>query len=123
LLSARLGLRAQEGIALQLEDLDWRTGELMVRGKGQRHDRLPLPQDVGEALADYVRLDRVTTSRVLFVTDRVPHRPFKDGQMVNAVLKEAFAKTGLKPPVPYVGSHVLRHSLVTLPAQQHKRGS
>ena len=111
LLLARLGLRAQEVIALQLEDIDWRAGELLVRGKGQRHDRVPLPQDVGEALADYVRLDRVTTSRVLFVTDRAPHRPFKGGQMVNAVLKEAFAKTGLKPPAPYVGSHVLRHSL------------
>ena len=111
LLLARLGLRAQEVIALQLEDLDWRAGELMVRGKGQRHDRVPLPKDVGEALADYIRLDRVTTSRALFVTDRAPHRPFKDGQMVNAVLKDAFAKTGLKPPVPYVGSHVLRHSL------------
>jgi site-specific recombinase XerD len=111
LLLARLGLRAQEVIALQLEDIDWRAGELLVRGKGQRHDRVPLPQDVGEALADYVRLDRVTTSRVIFVTDRAPHRPFKGGQMVNAVLKEAFAKTGLKPPAPYVGSHVLRHSL------------
>jgi integrase/recombinase XerD len=52
LLAARLGLRAQEVIALQLEDLDWRAGELMVRGKSQRHDRVPLPQDVGEGLAD-----------------------------------------------------------------------
>jgi site-specific recombinase XerD len=111
LLLARLGLRAPEVIALQLEDIDWRAGELMVRGKGQRHDRVPLPQDVGEALADYIRLDRVTTSRALFVTDRAPHGPFKDGQILNAVLKGAFAKTGLKPPVPYVGSHVLRHSL------------
>ena len=111
LLLARLGLRAQEVIALQLEDIDWRAGELLVRGKGQRHDRVPLPQDVGEALTDYLRLERATTSRTFFVTDRAPHRPFKDAQMLNAVLKDAFAKTGLKPPVPYVGSHVLRHSL------------
>ena len=98
LLLARLGLRAQEVIALQLEDIDWRAGEMMVRGKGQRHDRVPLPKDVGEALADYVRLGRVTASRALFVTDRAPHRPLKGGEMVNAVLQEAFAKTGLKPP-------------------------
>lgn len=111
LLLARLGLRAQEVIALQLEDIDWRAGELLVRGKGQRHDRVPLPKDVGEALTDYLRLDRATTSRTVFVTERAPHRPFKDAQMLNAVLKDAFAKTGLKPPVPYVGSHVLRHSL------------
>jgi site-specific recombinase XerD len=111
LLLARLGLRAQEVIALQLEDIDWRAGELLVRGKGQRHDRVPLPQDVGEALTNYLQLERATTSRTLFVTERAPHRPFKDAQILNAVLKNAFAKTGLKPPVPYVGSHVLRHTL------------
>jgi site-specific recombinase XerD len=111
LLLARLGLRAQEVIALQLDDVDWRAGELLVRGKGQRHDRVPLPPDVGEALANYIRSDRVSTSRVLFVTDRAPHRPFKGGQILNAVLEGAFAKTGLKPPVRYLGSHILRHSL------------
>lgn len=113
LLLARLGLRAPEVIAMQIDDIDWRSGEIIVRGKGNRHDRLPLPPDVGEALTDYIRLDRKTTSRVLFVTERAPHRPFKDGQVLNSILKDAFARTGLTPPSPYVGSHILRHSLAT----------
>ncbi|MGH6837504.1 MAG: tyrosine-type recombinase/integrase [Methylocella sp.] len=113
LLLARLGLRAPEVIAMQIDDIDWRSGEIIVRGKGERHDRLPLPPDVGEALADYIRLDRVTTSRALFVTERPPHRPFKDSQILNAILKNAFSRTDLKPPTPYVGSHILRHSLAT----------
>lgn len=113
LLIARLGLRAPEIIAMQIDDIDWRSGEIIVRGKGSRHDRVPLPSDVGEALADYIRLDRKTASRALFVTERPPHLPFKDGQILNYILKSAFARTGLKPPVPYVGSHILRHSLAT----------
>ena len=113
LLMARLGLRAPEVIAIQLDDVDWRAGELLVRGKGQQQDRVPLPPDVGEALAGYVRYDRISTSRSLFVTLRAPNGPFKDGQIVNSILKDAFAATGVKPPSPYVGSHVLRHSLAT----------
>ena len=113
LLIARLGLRAPEIVAMQLDDIDWRGGEIIVRGKGQLHDRVPLPREVGEALADYIRLDRKTASRSLFVTERPPHRPFKDGQILNLILRGAFRRTGLKPPVPYVGSHLLRHSLAT----------
>lgn len=113
LLLARLGLRAPEVIAIQLDDIDWRAGELIIRGKGQRHDRVPIPPDVGEALVDYIRHDRVSTSRALFVSARAPHGPFKDGQVLNAILKDAFARCGVKPPCPYVGSHVLRHSLAT----------
>jgi len=111
LLQARLGLRAPEVVAMQIDDIDWRAGEIMVRGKGDRHDRLPLPPDVGKALADYIKLDRITTSRVVFVAHTPPHRPFRNGQVLNVILRHAFAKTGLKPPVPYAGSHVLRHSL------------
>jgi site-specific recombinase XerD len=110
---ARLGLRAPEVIAIQLDDIDWRAGELLVRGKGERHDRMPIPPDVGEALAAYIRHERVSESRILFVTLRAPNAPFKDGQVINAVLKDAFAATGVKPTSPYVGSHVLRHSLAT----------
>jgi len=111
LLLARLGLRAPEVIAIQVEDIDWRAGEILVRGKGQRHDRMPLPRDVGEALADYIRRDRATTSRTLFVTNKAPHKPFHDSQVLNEILLEAFTKTGLKPPTKYLGSHILRHSL------------
>jgi site-specific recombinase XerD len=113
LLLARLGMRPQEVIAIQLDDIDWRTGEITVRGKGSRHDRLPIPEDVGKAIADYIRSDRVTTSRALFVCERPPHRPFKDAQILNSVLNNAYARTGLKPPSRYVGAQVLRHSLAT----------
>ncbi|MBZ5499692.1 MAG: site-specific integrase [Acidobacteriia bacterium] len=115
LLPARLGLRAPEVISMQIDDVDWRAGEIIVRGKGLRQDRLPLPQDVGEALAKYLQRDRVSSSRALFVVSRAPHRPFRDGAMLNVILKKAFAQTGLTPPASFVGSHVLRHSLaVTL---------
>jgi integrase/recombinase XerD len=118
LLLARLGLRAPEVIAMQIDDIDWRAGRIMVRGKGQRHDWLPLPKDVGEAIADYLQRDRIGNSRALFVANSAPHRPFKDGQILNAVIKDAFARAGIKPPVPYVGSHVLRHSLAAALAQR-----
>ena len=113
LLLARLGLRAAEVITIQLDDIDWRAGELLVRGKGQRHDRVPIPPDVGEALTAYIRHGRVSTSRALFVTLHAPRGPFKNGQVLNDILKQAFAATGVTPPSPYVGSHVLRHSLAT----------
>ncbi len=114
LLMARLGLRAAEVIAIQLDDIDWRAGELLVRGKGKLHDRLPISAEVGEALSRYLREERgPTTCRTVFVTHRAPHCAFKDGQIVNAILKDALAATGQKPVTPYVGSHLLRHSLAT----------
>lgn len=114
LLMARLGMRAPEVMAVQIDDIDWRAGEILVRGKGQRHDRLPIPPDVGEAISRYLREERTsTTTRTLFVSHRAPNRPFKDSQIINSILREAFAATGVKPPTPYVGSHVLRHSLAT----------
>jgi site-specific recombinase XerD len=113
LLLARLGLRPPEVIAMQLDDIDWHSGEIIVRGKGDLFDRVPLPQDVGEALASYIRHGRTTKSRALFVTERAPHVPFKGSQILNAVIKDVFAKTGIKPPARYVGAHILRHSLAT----------
>ena len=114
LLMARLGLRAVEVIAIQLDDIDWRAGELIVRGKGKLHDRLPITIEVGGALSRYLREERgPATCRTMFVTHRAPHRPFKDGQIANAILKDALKATGQKPVTPYVGSHLLRHSLAT----------
>ncbi len=114
LLMARLGLRAVEVMAIQLDDVDWRAGELTVRGKGKLHDRLPITVEVGDALSRYLREERgPATCRTMFVTHRAPHRPFKDSQIVNDILKEALKATGQKPATPYVGSHLLRHSLAT----------
>ena len=113
LLLARLALRAQEVVAIQIDDIDWRAGELLVRGKGKHRDRLPLPQDVGEAIAAYVWRDRKTKSRALFVTTRPPHEGFVDAQVLNGILEAGFKGAGIKPPTRYVGSHILRHSLAT----------
>lgn len=112
LLMARLGLRAVEVIAIQLDDIDWRAGELTVRGKGKLHDRLPITVEVGDALSCYLREERgPATCRTMFVTHCAPHRPFKDSQIINTTLQEALKATGQKPVTPYVGSHLLRHSL------------
>ena len=114
LIMARLGLRAPEITRIELDDIDWRSGELTVRGKGKVHDRVPITAEVGEALSRYLREERGPTDcRTLFVTQRAPHRPFKDSQIVNAIIKDALDATGQKPATPYVGSHILRHSLAT----------
>jgi len=110
---ARLGLRGPEVIAIQLDDIDWRAGTILIRGKGKLHDRMPLPDEVGKAIVDYIRNGRRGPSRTLFVSNKVPFRPFVDAQILNMVLREAFDRTGLKPPQKYVGSHLLRHSLAT----------
>lgn len=114
LLMARLGLRAAEVIAIRLEDIDWRAGELLVRGKGKLHDRLPISAEVGDALSRYLREERgPATCRAAFITRRAPHRPFKGSEIVNDILTDALAATGQTPVTPYVGSRLLRHSLAT----------
>jgi len=113
LLLAKLGLRAVEVVALELGDLNWRTGEIVVRGKGKVRDNLPLLQDVGAALAAYIRRDRRGTTRRLFTTMKSPHHGFVDGQAVNEIVHRALRRAGLEMPARNVGSHVLRHSLAT----------
>lgn len=110
---ARLGLRAPELVAIELGDIDWRRGELLVRGKGGLHDRMPLAVEVGEAIVDYLQSERRGTDRRLFVSSRPPYRCFGDGQIVRLVLDAAYDRTGLRPPRHGLGTHVLRHSLAT----------
>jgi site-specific recombinase XerD len=113
LLLARLGLRAGEVIALELDDVDWRAGELEVRGnKGHHHDRLPLPVDVGEAIAGYLRHDRPPCkTRCLFVRSKAPHRGFAKPSSISTIVCRAMNRAGLQHD--YKGAHVLRHSLAT----------
>jgi len=113
LLIARLGLRAPEVAAIGLEDINWRAGEILIRGKGQLHDRMPLPAEVGEAIVDYIQNERRGEDRILFVSARPPFRRFKDAQILNWILRKAYDATGIKPPQSYIGSHILRHSLAT----------
>lgn len=112
LLLARLGLRAGEVVRLELEDLDWRTGEVTVRGKGLVHARLPLPRDVGAALATYLRTGRPTcATRRVFVCLKAPHRGLGHPATVSTLVHCALNRAGLTPPT--TGAHLLRHSLAT----------
>jgi len=110
-LLARMGLRAGEVAALTLEDIDWRAGEITVRGKGTRCERLPLPADVGEAIAGYLRDGRPEPfegTRQVFVRARAPHRALTAGGVSGAV-STAGQRTGIGP----VHAHRLRHSAAT----------
>lgn len=112
LLLARLGLRASEVLALELSDLNWRAGEIIVRGKGLVSDRLPLIPEVGEALALYLQKDRPAgNSRRVFLCTHAPHRGFSHPSSVSTIVARALARAGLAPATR--GAHLLRHSLAT----------
>ena len=113
LLLARLGLRAGEVVALELDDIRWSAGEIVVRGKGRLYDRLPLLDDVGEALALYLRDARgSSTSRRVFLRRCAPHVGLSGPTAVCAVAREALRRAGLRP-TGRVGAHIFRHSLAT----------
>ncbi len=108
-LVARLGLRSIEVARLQLDDVNWRTGEIIVCGKARRRDRMPLPVDVGDALAAYLRDGRPSIEhRQLFVTCRAPRRGIR-ADLVGGVVQRACRRAGL----PAVGPHRLRHTLAS----------
>ena len=112
LLLARLGLRAGEVVALQLDDIDWRAGELLIRGKGLLHDRMPLPVDVGEALTSYLRMDRPPCkTRRVFVCMKAPRSGFAGPSTLSTIVRRALDRADLHPAMR--GAHVLRHSLAT----------
>lgn len=109
MLLARLGLRSIEVSRLLLDDIDWRRGEVMVRGKGGQLGRLPLPVDVGEALTAYLTNGRPpTTLREVFITGRAPHQAIR-ADLVGDVVQRACRRAG----VPEIGPHRLRHALAT----------
>jgi site-specific recombinase XerD len=112
LLLARLGLRAGEVVSLDLDDIDWRAGEILIRGKGLLHDRMPLPVDVGEALTAYLRMDRPRCqTRRAFVCMKAPRSGFGGPSTVSTIVRRALDRAGLHPALK--GAHVLRHSLAT----------
>jgi integrase/recombinase XerD len=112
LLLARLGLRAGEVVALKLDDIDWRVGEINVRGKGLFHDRMPLPPDVGEAIASYLRADRPPCqTRRVFICMKAPHRGLAGPSTLTTIVRRALGHADLHPV--FKGAHLLRHSLAT----------
>jgi site-specific recombinase XerD len=120
LLLARLGLRAGEIVSLELEDLDWEAGEIIVRGKGSQSHRLPLPREVGKALVAYLTHARPKrcASRRVFVRTFPPFTGFASSVAVCTLVRRALLRTGLHPP--RTGAHLFRHALA---CQMLRRGA
>lgn len=118
LLLARLGLRAGDIFDMRLDDIDWVEGSLRVRGKGRREICLPLPQDAGEALLDYLERGRpVVDTNQIFLRTRAPYRPFKSSNTVSSVVRLALNRAGITNPPSY-GANLLRHSAATTMLRQ-----
>jgi len=112
LLLARLGLRACEVAGLNLEDIDWENARINIRAKGGRWNQLPLPPDVGDALASYLRHGRPRCScRRVFVRTRPPLTGFTNPSAICAVVKHALRRAGVESARK--GAHLFRHSLAT----------
>jgi integrase/recombinase XerD len=106
LLLARLGLRAGEAARLRLDDVNWRAGETGIRGKGGQYDVLPLPADVGAAIADWLRDGRPAVGfREVFTTVLAPTRPLTR-ENAGWIVRRAAVRAGMPP----FGAHRLRHS-------------
>jgi site-specific recombinase XerD len=110
LLLARLGLRASEVGLLALDDIDWEGGRITVHGKGGKLCELPLPADVGKAIATYVRKGRPqAATRTVFVRAAAPLGGFQQPRCVGTIVKRALARAGVKSARK--GAHQLRHAL------------
>ena len=115
-LLGRLGLRACEVSGLQLDDVDWRTGEILVRGKGRALSRLPLPVDIGEAIVAYLRrATRSKSARAAFVRCRAPYDAVTSSAII-AIAQRALRAAGIATG----GAHRLRHTAAT---QMLRRGA
>jgi site-specific recombinase XerD len=112
LLLVRLGLRAGDVSRLSFSDIDWQGGSLLVAGKGRHEIRLPLPQDVGEAVLRYLerRLPVQSSDRV-FVRHMAPFKPLLSAHGVSGVVKRALRRAGIQAPAK--GAHLLRHTAAT----------
>jgi site-specific recombinase XerD len=110
LLIARLGLRAGDVRALKFDDLEWVEGKVVVSGKTRRQTRLPLSQEVGEAILHYLKSGRSHGSNYVFINTVAPFAPMKRGGIAKVVIR-ALRRTGISAPTQ--GTHLLRHSLAT----------
>lgn len=111
LLLARLGLRASDVVSLQCGDFDWQQGRVRVAGKPRRETRLPLPQEVGDAILKYIEIERpATATDYVFLTARAPIRPI-GASGLRDVVGRLIERTGVQAPSR--GTHLFRHSLAT----------
>src|ERR1700722_10584830 len=114
LMLLRLGLRAGDIANMRPTDIDWQEATLLVRGKGRRDVRLPLPQDAGDAVLDYIEHARpqVATEH-LFLCEKAPFRPLRSGMIVSGIVRAALRRAGIENP-PTHGANLLRHSAATM---------
>jgi len=118
LLLARLGLRAGEVITLQTNDLYWRSGEILIRGKGARRDVLPLPHQTGGAIARYLRLDRgVRPTQRVFLRANAPRVPLTGPASIGHIVRHRLAQAGIERP-KHIAAHLFRHTLASRMLQQ-----
>ena len=110
---AKLGLRASEVATLTLGDVDWRAGEMLVRGKGRQRARMPIPPDVGAAIAAYLAEGRPKSAcRRLFLRNYASHVGFASGCAITMIAKAALDRAGIRG-YAHQGAHIFRHSLAT----------
>lgn len=110
---AKLGLRAAEVMSLTLDDIDWRSGEMLVCAKGRQRARMPMPTDVGAAVVAYLRDGRPTSScRRLFLRTLAPNVGFASGCAITMIAKTALERAGIRG-YAHQGAHIFRHSLAT----------
>lgn len=110
MLLAHLGLRSSEIVSLTLDSIDWEAGTIRVAGKGHKSASLPLPVEVGEAIADYLRHGRCAcSSRALFLRAHAPIRGLGAPPTVATIVGAAITRAGID--TPHGGSHQFRHAL------------
>jgi site-specific recombinase XerD len=110
---AKLGMRADEVATLTLGDIDWRSGEMLVRAKGRQRARMPIPPDVGAAVVAYLRNGRPKSScRRLFLRSFAPHVGFASGCAITMIANTALERAGIRG-YAHQGAHIFRHSLAT----------
>lgn len=113
LLLARLGLRAGDIVAMRLDDVNWAEGSIRLKGKSKIETKLPLPQEVGEAILDYIKKGRPMVSvEQVFLCLNAPYRPFTSSPCVSSIVDAALTRADISNP-PSRGAHLLRHSAAT----------
>lgn len=112
LLLARLGLRAGEIVNMELEDINWESREIMVKGKSKREQKLPLPDEVGQAIVAYIRYGRpLCSSRKVFIRMKAPRHGFTGSENVCTIVRQSLKDAGIE--MDFKGVHLFRYTLAT----------